>query len=952
MVAALTVTSLLAAFGGFAQPLVRLGLAENPSGQIEFRLLPDGDFSGVVSATVITLRWQTDPGVTVDGANAAWVDPDYDNSVGPLTYNGTLTDGIYSYAQFTTFGFDDLNTGWTSNVEIPFFRLPYTNTSGACVTFELVDDPFEVDNNIVWYISLYGVESNNGFIPGKSTLTGYPSAVCQNVTAWLNTSGQANVPATAVNAGSSSGCGAFSSTLAPSMFGCADIGTVSAQLTLTYANSITRGCSAQVTLLDTIRPQITTVAGTLNATLECSDAAGIAAALAQVPVATDNCGAPAPSLTADVTVVNPNCPSAYVRTRTWRFSDASGNLSSPFSQTITVIDDIAPLLVPGSIAAAYPNTNAAQIAAITATSASDNCTAAQSLVRVSSTSGSTCALSITVTVTDACGNSAHVNYLTSIDTDGDGLCDAQDNCPTVAGQIGSPCNDGNVCTINDVLTSFCNCAGTVQDTDGDGVCDANDNCPTVPGQIGSSCNDGNPNTGNDVLGPTCVCAGTTNGCVTSQVTLTLNTDANAGQTTWDIVVSGTNTVICSGGGYSNNSTINAGCGLCDGCYDLRVFDSFGDGIVPGGYILRDANNNRIIDNADNGGTFSVVSESFLGFCLPLGSNVMQASSCDVMNATVNTVLQAQVDPAVSALYGSASVNANTGYQFWVTNPNGGYSRRILLTHAAPGPGAGAGVPAAEKASYFKLSSMNVTAPLIPIGILLNVRVRTRLNGVVNEFGPACRLMLPVLTCQTTQLTTTANPVISCGATGLTVSSTLWAAGLTGATNYQFEFSRPGYLRRIGSTSRSTVLSFVTLPLQVNTCYSVRVRVSFDNASTYCPFGPSCTITMGTASCLGVNAMPLESEHVDEASTSRMSVWPNPNDGSVVNLSLTDFDRSVSTVALDITDIYDKLVSTRTIPAQDGYLNTTVDFEHQLAPGMYLMNLTAGERRYTERLVIQ
>ena len=83
-----------------------------------------------------------------------------------------------------------------------------------------------------------------------------------------------------------------------------------------------------------------------------------------------------------------------------------------------------------------------------------------------------------------------------------------------------------------------------------------------------------------------------------------------------------------------------------------------------------------------------------------------------------------------------------------------------------------------------------------------------------------------------------------------------------------------------------------------------------------------------------------------------TLWPNPNDGTVVNIALTEFDASLNTVTMDVTDIYGKLVATRTIPVQGGYLNTAMDFGHELAPGLYLVNLTAGEHRYTERLVIQ
>ena len=64
------------------------------------------------------------------------------------------------------------------------------------------------------------------------------------------------------------------------------------------------------------------------------------------------------------------------------------------------------------------------------------------------------------------------------DTDNDGVCDAEDQCP---GQndslIGTSCNDGDPCTINDVYDTNCGCSGTFADTDNDGVCDVYDECP-------------------------------------------------------------------------------------------------------------------------------------------------------------------------------------------------------------------------------------------------------------------------------------------------------------------------------------------------------------------------------------------------------------------------------------------------------------------------------------------
>ena len=39
-----------------------------------------------------------------------------------------------------------------------------------------------------------------------------------------------------------------------------------------------------------------------------------------------------------------SCANAYVRVRTWNFTDGCGNTSANFVQTITVIDNTAPVI--------------------------------------------------------------------------------------------------------------------------------------------------------------------------------------------------------------------------------------------------------------------------------------------------------------------------------------------------------------------------------------------------------------------------------------------------------------------------------------------------------------------------------------------------------------------------------------------------------------------------------
>ncbi len=114
--------------------------------------------------------------------------------------------------------------------------------------------------------------------------------------------------------------------------------------------------------------------------------------------------------------------------------------------------------------------------------------------------GSSCDDGSACTVNDILDANCQCVGTTSPDTDGDGICNAQDNCPNVPGQIGTSCDDGNASTINDVLNANCECAGTPATLD----CN---NVPNGPAMPGTACDDGNANTGNDTWTSNCQCVG-------------------------------------------------------------------------------------------------------------------------------------------------------------------------------------------------------------------------------------------------------------------------------------------------------------------------------------------------------------------------------------------------------------------------------------------------------------
>ncbi len=126
------------------------------------------------------------------------------------------------------------------------------------------------------------------------------------------------------------------STLTISTTGATPGGTTS--FTVKAATSASDFATAGGTLtVDTTPPTIS--AAGANATIQCPNAPVFTA-----PTATDACdAAPVVSEVSDVTTPTA-CAGVYSRTRTWKATDASGNMSGTVSQTITVQDITAPVI--------------------------------------------------------------------------------------------------------------------------------------------------------------------------------------------------------------------------------------------------------------------------------------------------------------------------------------------------------------------------------------------------------------------------------------------------------------------------------------------------------------------------------------------------------------------------------------------------------------------------------
>jgi hypothetical protein len=160
----------------------------------------------------------------------------------------------------------------------------------------------------------------------------------------------------------------------------------------------------------------TTLEGALDSTVECDDVSGILAAQSLFPIAMDNCD---PDVTNSIKesgeFVEGDCPGSGTITNIWTVTDACGNTSVEFIQTIYILDTTAPTFTRPSDVTIYTDANCGYDALPTATgevlNVADNCSTGLTASyedAVDETCEGARVITRTWSVSDDCGNAASV----------------------------------------------------------------------------------------------------------------------------------------------------------------------------------------------------------------------------------------------------------------------------------------------------------------------------------------------------------------------------------------------------------------------------------------------------------------------------------------------------------------------------------------------------------------
>lgn len=228
----------------------------------------------------------------------------------------------------------------------------------------------------------------------------------------------------------------------------------------------------------------------------------------------------------------------------------------------------------------------------------------------------------------------------------------------------------------------------------------------------------------------------------------------------------------------------------------------------------------------------------------------------------------------------------------------------------------------------------------------DVKVRALIEGVWTADGMTCTIGMATAP----EDAEVQSPY--CGGTyDFPAPNFILATQVYGADSYTWRFTPVGGGLPQETTTSGLSLAFHTTDLMLTSGqYIVDVKVTAGGVTN--DYATPCTITINAAAGMNMDSEgELVAANKSLLDSFEASVYPNPNAGQEVMVSLQDLSGEADRATLTITDMSGRVVFGDTYPVKGESVVLRVIPQTQLANGVYSINIEVGALRLTRQLIV-
>jgi hypothetical protein len=231
--------------------------------------------------------------------------------------------------------------------------------------------------------------------------------------------------------------------------------------------------------------------------------------------------------------------------------------------------------------------------------------------------------------------------------------------------------------------------------------------------------------------------------------------------------------------------------------------------------------------------------------------------------------------------------------------------------------------------YFSMAGI----PNLAYNTTYVIGIKARVNGNWGPFGDYCSVTTEAL-----DLPTTGIAAADCGTNITAWGETIEAIAIDGVLNYEWHITGNNY-DWTAFTAEPSLSIVNAMQLTAGETYEISVRCAY-GGGVFTAWSTTCNFTV---------ALELPVSEVNETSFA-FNVYPNPNNGSIVNIQWIDMNNRDEQLHLSICDATGKLIVSETIGGATAGVYT-VQFGTNLSSGFYVVTLQTNERRAEKKLVV-